>query len=254
MKSMLLPSIRKYYCVFFDRARATDGATVHLDDLQTRVLLEFVRIIPIVAVTVPFLPVAAHPILLLEEGLAELDIGLALANLQRKPGRSVPGDVAVVGPDTRVVRLERDGDVAASRQQHAVAAGRVVPFERAVGQVVLVEGPMLLGNHDEVVSVQVDRVRERDEAAADLFVLVTVGGQDDVDPLVFLVVLIDDGVLGRVEGLLLHVIDGWVAEIEPHRQVEDVPSPEVAVWNQIFGLLGFFNRYVVEITLMWLDC
>ena len=71
------------------------------------------------------------------------------------------------------------------------------------------------------MAVQVHGVGYGEEAAFSFRVLFggAVGGDDEVDPVFFAVVLGYDGVFGVVEGGVAEVVDGWVGEVEPHGRV-----------------------------------
>lgn len=153
----------------------------------------------------------------------------------------MPGDMAVQNPHARVIRLEADGHVAVARQQGHVAPGRVVVLEGPVGDVVLVEGPVLLRQQHEVVPVQVHRVRDRHEhplPARDL-VLRALRPHDDVHPVLSGVVLRHQRVFRAVEAVVPEVVDQWVREVEPHRRVRHVPAGEVAVRHRVVFVRPF---------------
>ncbi len=150
---------------------------------------------PILGVVEPLPPIMAHAILLLDVGPTEFDLGLVLPDLQREAGRGVPGDMAMQDPEAGVIGAEADGHVAVLGQESNIAARRVVVLEGAVGQVVQVEGPRLLGEKDEVVSVQMHGVGKRQENAFALGDLLrrALARHDDVDPIVFGEVVGDHG-------------------------------------------------------------
>lgn len=88
----------------------------------------------------------------------------------------MPGDVAVADPGARVVDGEGDGQVAVARQRGRVAARRVLEVPRGLGPV---EGAAFLGEHPEVVAVEVDGVVD----AESRFVLDDEHGE--LDPVLF---------------------------------------------------------------------
>ena len=61
----------------------------------------------------------------------------------------------------------------------------------------------------------------------------SIGGDNKVNPGVFLMGLVYDSVFIGVPCEVVDVVDGWIAEFEPHRRVEDVPPAEVAVGNGV---------------------
>ena len=60
-----------------------------------------------------------------------------------------------------------------------------------------------------------------------------VGGDNKVNPVVFLMGLVYNSVFIGVPREVVDVVDAWIAEIEPHRRVEDVPLAEVAVGDGV---------------------
>lgn len=185
--------------------------------LNTRIVLERVpglaRLGPLAIE--PALPLPAR----LLEGvlLRQLHVRRVLEDLHRQPGRRVPRDVAMHEPDARVVRLERDDEVAACGQQGHVASRRVVALEH---RRLLVVWLLRLGQQGEVVAVKVDRVGDVGEEAAVYF-----GGRRDEELDPFMVFLggvwgrsVEDefgGVVGRVPRDGKVVENRRVAEVEP---------------------------------------
>ena len=103
------------------------------------------RVPPVLRVIIPLPPILTHPIFLRKCLLRQLHLALILPNLQRQPAARMPRDMAVHDPDAGIVGPERHYHVALCRQESDVAAGRVVVFEGAVGEVVGVEGAVFLG-------------------------------------------------------------------------------------------------------------
>ena len=131
----------------------------------------------------------------------------------------MPGNVAVEDPNAGVVELEADGDVAVPRQQGDITTRRVVVVEGAVVQVRLDEGPVLLGEDDKVVAVKVEGMGRGD---VDLVLDSLLGDgavhrDDDVDPRILVVVLVDHRRGGIPDvGLVPEEFDGRVTEVGPH--------------------------------------
>ena len=61
----------------------------------------------------------------------------------------------------------------------------------------------------------------------------SVGGNNQVNPGVLFMGLIYDGVFIRVPGEVIDMVNGGIAEFEPHRSVENVPSAEIAVGDGV---------------------
>ena len=124
-------------------------------------------------------------------------------------------------PDARVVSLESNGNVARRGEQDDVPARRVIVAKGAVKDILGVEVAVLLGEEDKVVTVQVDRMGHGYEGA--VFhggcAGAVAGGNYKVDPIIFAVVFRDQGLIDRGEvgdAVVLDVIDGWIAKIQPH--------------------------------------
>ena len=143
-------------------------------------------------------------------------------DLHRQTRRGVPGDVVVDDLDARVVGFEPDGHVAGRGEQGDVSAGRVVVPEGAVGEIEWMERAVLLGEEDEIVTVQMDRVGDADESP--VFQGLLIGAlsrrDDQIDPIVLGVVFCYQGLvgIGKIRGpvVILDVVDGWVAKLQPH--------------------------------------
>lgn len=81
---------------------------------------------------------------------------LLLEHLQRKPRPCMPRNMAMDQPNSRIIRLEREDEVAVVGQHGNVAAGWVVEGE--LGRVGGVEVLTSLRDYGEVVAVEVDGV------------------------------------------------------------------------------------------------
>ena len=135
----------------------------------------------------PELPIVTRvlqiPLLL----LAQLDLCLVLENLERKPTRCVPRDMAVHEPRSGVVGLERQNQVPLRRQQRDIPTRWVV--QRQVQTTDPVRLLRLLEN-GKVVPVQMDGVRCWREEAPRAWDAGT--GNEEIDPCVSLLILCDD--------------------------------------------------------------
>ena len=109
-------------------------------------------------------------ILLGNDLIRQFDFSLILTDIQRQSAARMPGDMAVQNPLTRVVRLEGNSHVPAERQQDDVTARRVIVVECPIREIVRVERTALLRKEDEVVAVQMHRMRDGDERASVLVV------------------------------------------------------------------------------------
>lgn len=143
---------------------------------------------------------------------AVLDLGVALEDLQREALAGVPADVAVHQPRARVVRLEREDQVARAVQHGRVSPGRVVEGE---GDVVAV-GAGAGGEDEEVVAVEMDGVGHR-----------VVRLDDEEVPLVGGVELDDAGRVGEGEVVVVDLEEGRVLPLDFHGRLVHVPAEEV---------------------------
>ena len=121
--------------------------------------------------------------------------------------------MAMHEPHTRIIRSKRNSQEPILRQKGHVPSGRVVEVESLDAGVDVV-GACALGQDDEVVAVEMDRMVDRDEGlvwdAADLF-----GGEDEV--YVSLGVVLRDDCVFFVEGGVVEIQDRGVGEVEPTR-------------------------------------
>lgn len=130
------------------------------------------RVPPVAPVGVPDIPVLADACLFSEELGCQFDIVLPLADLHGKARRRMPRDVAMISPDTWIIGLEGDGDVALAGQKHGITARRVVVVEGAIRQVIGVEFSVFLRQHDVIVTVKMDRMSQGDESSVFCFLVV----------------------------------------------------------------------------------
>ena len=81
------------------------------------------------------------------------------------------------------------------------------------------------------MAMEVYRVSDGDETTFTFGELLggSVGGNNKVNPGVFFMGLIYDSVLIGMPGEVIDVVNGGIAEFEPHRSVENVPPAEIAV-------------------------
>ena len=167
------------------------------------------RIEPIFGVRLPFPPILAHAVLLLDHRTRQLDFGFVLPDIEAQPTARVPGDMAMQDPLPWIVRLEGDGRIPVAGQQDHITARGVVVFEGPVREMADVEWTIFLREEDEVVPVHMHWMGDRDEAPfalPDLF-----GGplccHDQVDPVVLVVVLRDERVLRVVKCGIVEMVD-----------------------------------------------
>ena len=93
----------------------------------------------------------------------------------------------------------------------------------------------LLRQDNEVVAVEMYRMGDSHETPLTRGDLLggSLCGDDEVNPGVFLMGLIYDSVFIGVPGEVVDVVDGGIAEFEPHGRIEDVPPAEVAVGDGV---------------------
>lgn len=163
----------------------------------------------------PFNPVGADPILLLEKGGCQLDVMLSLTDLECQARRGVPGDMAMHDPDTRVVGFEPNRDISFGREERDVTTWWVVVVEGTIGQMCRRVRTVLLSENDEVVAVQMHRMGEFEKGFGfHSFVNRRAVHRDDqIDPVIYLMVLGNQTILGRIERGVADIIDGRVREI-----------------------------------------
>lgn len=65
-------------------------------------------------------------------------------------------------------------------------------------------------------------------------------------------VLVDNCILRRFEVLVANMVDGRVAEVQPHGQVHNFPAEEVAIRMDILWV-GQVDGYIVKVSAMWFD-
>lgn len=154
-----------------------------------------------------------------------------------------------------VVRFEGHGHIAVAGQEGDITTWGVVVLEGAIGNVIRVEGTVLLGDEYEVVAVEMHGVGDGDEdasAGGDLL-LGALSSHDEVDPVLRVVVLGDESVLWVVEGVVVQMVDQGVGEVEPHGGIEDIPASEVAVSDTEVGR-GPFHTHFKVVTGVGIDC
>ena len=140
----------------------------------------------------PGTPIFADTVFLIRRLLGQFDHVFILPDLDGHTGRRVPRNVAMHNPDTRIVGLEPDGEIAATGEQHGVAPWWVLVVEGPVREIFHPEIPTFLGQNHEIVAVQVDGVGNGDVHVLVLRQLLwRMNVQDDVDPVFFGVVLGD---------------------------------------------------------------
>ena len=94
-----------------------------------------------------------------------LQVLLPLKDLQRQATRSVPRNMAVEKPRSRVICLERNDHISPRGQKNDVAARGVIEFEFYASRLLEVVEVISLRQQGKVVSVQVHRVRDGEEAS-----------------------------------------------------------------------------------------
>ena len=156
-------------------------------------------------------------------------------------------------PHPRVVCAEGDGDVPAKWEESDVAARWVLVSEDGrvarVGERIV--RPVLLGEQEEIVAVEVDWVGERDEGAVweEVGRVAWLAFNYQVDPGVGGVVGEDEGGLG-CEGGVFEVVDGGVGEVEVHGVVCQGPAEEGVVRDGVVVALPEGGAVVVD----FVDC